>query len=97
MEESIIKAIGQLSVEVVAIIALAGALYFQAKASSDQAKEMKNLTAAISEHVKNGVEHNLKMAEAVAQIKNTTEHNVELIKTHHLWVKKATQSLEKTT
>lgn len=97
MEESIIKAIGQLSVEVVAIIALAGSLYFQAKASSDQAKEMKNLTAAINDHVKNGVEHNLKMAEAVAEIKTTTDHNVKLIQAHDLWVRKATKSFEKTT
>lgn len=97
METEVIKAIGQLSVEVVAIIALAGSLYFQAKASSEQAKEMKKLTTAIGEHVKSGVDHNDKMAEAVTEIKSMTTQNVKLVQQHHFWAQKLAKSLEKTT
>lgn len=96
MESEIIKAIGQLSVEVVAIISLAGSLYFQAKASSSQAKEMKNLTAAINEHVNKGVEHHLKLTEAVSDIKADTSHNIRLTQAHHLWAQQTKNHFEQT-
>lgn len=97
METDVIKAIGQLSVEVVAIIALAGSLFFTAKASLFQAKEMKNLTAAINKFVQNGVNHNDKMTEAVVEIKAMTTQNVKLVQQHHFWATKLAKSLEKTT
>ncbi len=82
MESQIIDSIGKLSVEVVAIIALAGSLYFQAKASRSQAKEMKNLAQAIYKQNTISLENN-------TQIEKSVKNVVNLVEMHQEWGERA--------
>lgn len=93
MESEIIKAVGQLSVEVIAIIALAVTVFFQAKAAANMVKAMNKLSNALEDHERRNVKNIVRIAEGVKSTEKIAESIEKSVEQHQKWSEAAVNKI----
>lgn len=93
METDVIKAIGQLSVEVIAICALAVTVYYQAKAANQIVKAMNKLSDSMQETDRRQVKNIVRIADGVKGIERIAKATESSIERHQRWSEAAVTKL----